>query len=84
MTRSLNPVSSLNVFRSLKELFTQPPLLVAVVSTVNGDGTSTVTFPGGGQQRVRGTSVSAGNQAFVQAGEIRGQAPSLTSLTIEV
>lgn len=77
-------MSSSNIYRALLDLLPSSPLLVATVAAVNGDGTSTVTFPGGGQQRVRGTVVGVGNQAFVQDGEIRGQAPALTAITIEV
>lgn len=78
-------MSQTNLFRALRELLPEPPLMVATVAAVNaGEGTSTITFPGGGQQRVRGTSVAVGSLAFIRAGVIEGEAPALTLETIEV
>jgi hypothetical protein len=74
-----------NLYRALRELLPQPALVVATVAAVHAsEGASTVTFPGGGQQRVRGTSVAVGFQAFVRDGVIEGEAPALTLETIEV
>jgi hypothetical protein len=76
---------STNLYRALRELLPDAPLQVATVATVHAaTGDSTITWPGGAQQRVRGTSVSAGNQVFVRSGVIEGAAPSLTLETIEV
>ena len=72
-----------NAYRALRELLPEPPLLVATVATINADGTRTVTFPGGGTQRVRGTA-AASSQVFVRNGLIETQAPALTAITIEV
>lgn len=72
-----------NVYRALRALLPEPALLVATVATVNADGTRTVTFPGGGTQRVRGEAVVS-DQVFVRDGVIEGPAPALTALTIEV
>lgn len=74
---------SLNLYRQLRELLPEPALTVATVATVHTDGTCTVTYPGGSQQRVRGTGAVAG-KVFVRAGQIEGEAPSLTAVTIEV
>lgn len=74
-----------NLYRALKELLPDAPLQVAtVLSTDSAAGTSTVTWPGGDQQTVRGASVSVGGTAFVRNGVIEGAAPSLTFETIEV
>lgn len=74
-----------NLYRALRELIPDAPLQVATVSSVNTSaGTSTITWPGGTQQTVRGTSVGAGNRAFVRSGVIEGPAPALSLETIEV
>jgi len=74
-----------NLFRALRELLPEPALMVATVAAVNAsEGTSTVSFPGGGVQRVRGTSVAVGSLAFIRGGVIEGPAPALTLETIEV
>lgn len=58
------------------------PLWVGTVTAIHADGTSTVALPGGGEIKVRGTTVAVGAKAFVQAGEVRGEAPSLDSETM--
>ena len=74
-----------NLFIALRELLPDPPLLVATVTAVQvSEGTSTVQYPGGNQQRVRGTGYGAGGQVFVRNGIIEGAAPALATLTIEV
>lgn len=73
-----------NLYRALRDLLPEAPLLVATVVSVHGDGTSTIEFPGGNQQRVRGTDAAADSKVFVRNGVIEGEAPALTTLTIEV
>ncbi|TAG43605.1 MAG: hypothetical protein EAZ30_17995 [Betaproteobacteria bacterium] len=74
-----------NLYRALRELLPEAPLLVATVISVQAtDGTSTVQYPGGNQQRVRGTSAAVASQVFVRNGIIENAAPALTALTIEV
>ncbi|NKC10592.1 hypothetical protein HAU05_26725, partial [Klebsiella variicola] len=48
----------MNIFQRLRQLMPAPALLIADVLAVNSDNTSTVQFPDGSQQRVRGTSVA--------------------------
>ena len=74
---------SLNLYRQLRELLPEPALTVATVAATHTDGTVTVTYPGGAQQRVRGDS-TVGQNVFVRAGQVEGQAPDLDSVTIEV
>lgn len=74
---------SLNLYRQLRELLPEPALTVATVAATHTDGTVTVTYPGGAQQRVRGTA-TGGQNVFVRAGQVEGQAPNLDSVTIEV
>lgn len=73
-----------NLFRDFEGLLPSDPLLVAEVTAHNADGTSTVEFPNGSQLVVRGQGVSIGDHAFIRGGEIRGQAPAVTPVTIEV
>ncbi|MBN9411331.1 MAG: hypothetical protein J0H69_19475 [Burkholderiales bacterium] len=73
-----------NLYRALREILPEAPLLVGDVSTLNLDGSITVTFPGGGEQRVRGADVSTGDRVFVRNGVIEGPAPVLPFEDIEV
>ena len=76
---------STNLYRALRELLPEAPLQAATVVEVHtATGESTVTWPGGSQQRVRGTSVAAPNRAFVRDGAIEGPAPDLTLVEIDV
>lgn len=76
---------STNLYRQLRSLLPEPPLLVATVLSIDTDlGTSLVQFPGGGQQTVRGTAVAVGLGAFVRNGVVEGEAPALTYLEVEV
>lgn len=73
-----------NLYRRLRELLPQPPLLIGDVLEVHSDQTSTVEYPDGSQQRVRGTSVGVGQPAFVRNGVIEGLAPARTAIVIEI
>ncbi len=78
-------MSTTNLYRALRDLLPDAPLQVATVTAVHTTtGDSTITWPGGAQQRVRGTSVAAGSNVFVQNGVIEGAAPELMVVTIEV
>lgn len=72
-----------NLYRQLRELLPEPALTVATVAAVHTDGTCTVAYPGGSQQRVRGTG-AVGSKVFVRAGAIEGSAPDLPTVTIDV
>ncbi len=74
-----------NLYRALRDLLPEAPLQVATVTVVHtAEGVSTVTWPGGSVQRVRGTDVAAGGLAFVRNGVIEGAAPELLLEVIEV
>lgn len=76
---------STNLYRALRELLPEAPLQVATVTAIHpATGESTVTWPGGSQQRVRGVDVAVGANAFVRNGVIEGAAPALTAEVIEV
>lgn len=71
-----------NLFRELKALLPEPALTVATVAATHADGTCTVSYPGGSQQRVRGAG-TVGGRVFVRAGQVEGNAPNLTAVTID-
>lgn len=73
-----------DVIARLRALLPQPALLIAQVLAVHADQTSTVQYPDGSVQRVRGTIVAVGQPAFVRAGVIEGLAPAMSSVVIEV
>jgi len=74
----------INPWKRLEQLLPQDPLLVGDVIAHNIDGTSTVQLLDGRELRVRGQTVAVGQKAFIQGGEIRGQAPNLAVSQITV
>lgn len=66
------------------ENLTRQPLLVAKVVAHNADGTSTVQFPNLSTMIVRGQGVPVDGFAFIQGGEVRGPAPAVAPITLEV
>ena len=58
--------------------------MVAEVIAHNADGTSTVSFPNGSTLKVLGQSVAVSDYAFIRDGEIRGEAPATTPVTLDV
>jgi hypothetical protein len=73
-----------NLAAFIRGLTPPPALLIGEVLAVGSDNMSTVQFPDGSQQRVRGTSVGVGEPAFVRDGVIDGRAPAYVATTIEV
>jgi hypothetical protein len=58
--------------------------LTGTVTAHNADGTSTLSMTGGGTLRTIGQSVAVNSKAFVRGNEIIGDAPNLTSYTLDV
>ena len=75
---------SSNLWKRFSALLPQDPLLIATVTAQNSDGTSTVTYPGGGSGVVRGQDVTVGSKAYIQSNQIQGEAPDLTLYEFEV
>jgi len=73
-----------NLYARFARLLPAEQLLIGTVTAHNADGTSTVTLPGGGELRARGQTVAVGSKAFLQGGEITGEAPDLTAYEVEV
>lgn len=74
----------MNQWKEFDGLLPRDPLMVAEVVAHNIDGTSTVQFPNGSQLRVRGQGVAVGAFAFVRGGELRGEAPAIFAIVLEV
>lgn len=74
----------MNLYRRLLEIIPADPLLIGEVTAHNADGTSTVELPSGDTLRVRGQGVSVGNNAFVQTGQVQGEAPDLPVVSVEI
>lgn len=73
-----------NIWKQFENLLPADPLLIATISAHNSDGTSTVTYPGGGIAVVRGQSVAINSKAFIQSNQVQGAAPNLPSYEFEV
>lgn len=75
-------MTTTNLWKRLKQLIPEPPLLVGTVASVSAYG-AVVTLPDGGVVSVRG-GATVGQQVFIRDGVIEGPAPSLTIVLIEV
>lgn len=73
-----------NLYRQFLDLVPRDALLVGEVTNHNSDGTSLIQLPGGGIIRARGQGVAVGLKAFIQAGEVKGEAPELADVTIDI
>lgn len=74
----------MNPWNQFKGLLPTTAVMVAEVVSHNADGTSTVEFPNGSQLKVRGQSVAVSDFAFIKDGEVRGEAPAITPITLDV
>jgi hypothetical protein len=71
-----------NLLSEFRSLIPDPPLLVGVVDSITG-GVATLTLPDGSTATARG-SATVGQRVFFRDGAIEGQAPSLTTVVIEI
>lgn len=72
----------MNLFKKLKSILPDPPLLVGNVAAVS-NGTATITLPDGTQVQARG-DVSVGDRVFFRGGVVEGPAPTLSIELIEI
>lgn len=75
-------MTTTNLWKRLKQLLPEPPLLVGEVVEVSTYG-ATVQLPDGSLVSVRGEAL-IGQQVFIRDGLIEGQAPTLTTVLIEI
>lgn len=73
---------STNLWRRLKQIMPDAPLLVGEVDSVSSYG-AVVLLPDGSPVAVRGDT-TVGQQVFIRDGVIEGLAPSLTLVLIEI
>ena len=71
-----------NLWRRLKQLLPEPPLLIGTIESTSDFG-ARVEYPDGSFSTVRGTG-TVGQKVFVRNGMIEGPAPSLTVVLIEI
>ena len=71
-----------NIFKEFADIFPAAPLQVGTVTDTDG-AVATVTLPGGGVLRARG-SERRGAKVFVRDGVIEGAAPGLLIAVIEI
>lgn len=75
-------MTTTNLWKRLKQLLPEPPLLIGVVDSVSTYG-AVVELPDGSLVSVRGDA-TVGQQVFIRNGLIEGLAPSLTVTLIEI
>lgn len=73
-----------NPWTQFSRLIAPGPKTIATVTTVNADGTSTVTLRTGNPLRVQGDTVAEGGKAIIQGGKIIGKAPGLEHFEVGV
>lgn len=71
-----------NIYRTFLDLLPSRDLQVGTVTAI-ANGVATVTLPGGGVVRVRGSAAVA-DQVFIRDGLIESQAPDLDVVLIDV
>jgi hypothetical protein len=74
-----------NPWKLFNNLLPSAPKLIATVSVIHSDGTSTVTLLGGGALRVDSLAgVAVNDRVFIRDGRITDAAPNLPTVEIEV
>jgi hypothetical protein len=70
---------TVNLWAQFDGLLPKASRIVAQVVTVDTDGSTIVEQPGGQQfKALGGAGLTTGDWVYVQAGEIRGEAPALS------
>ncbi|WP_018875294.1 hypothetical protein [Thioalkalivibrio sp. ALJ8] len=72
-----------NAWARFRRLMPYDPLLIGEVVATHSDNTVTVELVGGGTQRVRGQATT-GDNVYIRAGRIEGEAPDLPTDSISV
>ncbi len=73
-----------NIWQQFKALIPDGVRVVATITANNGNGTSQAELRDGSVITVKGDSISVGQKAFIQNGEIKGAAPILAQYEAEV
>lgn len=76
---------STDIYTRLMALLPQQPIVTGAISAVHADGTATVTLTSGTTARCRNPfGIAASSACYVQGGEIIGEAPLLTPVSIDI
>lgn len=77
---------STNLYKRLKDLLPDDPVITGQINAVFADGTAQITLEDGvGQLRVRNPlGVASGARVYVKGGVVTGTAPAMTYVLIEV
>lgn len=77
---------STNLYKRLKALLPDDPVMTGQISAVFADGTAQIALEGGaGQLRARNPlGAASGARVYVQGGAITGNAPAMAYVLIEV
>lgn len=74
----------MNPFRLFRALLPANPLQVGRVLSHTVTNESLIELPQGGRCLVRGTSVATGRMAFIQAGQVQGEAPEVQVVEVTI
>ena len=74
----------IDVWKQFDGLVPSQTTIIATVTAVNSDGTSTLSTPEGGTLIAQGNVVIVGGKAYVQAGRVLGAAPDLPTYEFTV
>ena len=77
-------MATTNIWQQFKALLPDGVRVVATITANNGNGTSQAELRDGSVITVKGESVSSGQKAFIQDGEIKGTAPDLAQYEVEI
>ena len=78
-------MTAINLYRRLRELQPEPPVITGKTVADLGDGTAGVQTTGGGYLIARNPlKVAEDKSVFVQGGAITGEAPELPYVLIEI
>ncbi|WP_067582855.1 hypothetical protein [Endozoicomonas ascidiicola] len=77
-------MATINIWQQFKALIPEGVRFVATVTANNGNGTSQVALRDASVITIKGESISAGQKAFIQDGEVKGTAPELAQYEVEV
>ena len=77
-------MATTNIWQQFKALMPEGVRVVATITANNKNGTSQAQLRDGSVITVKGESITAGQKAFVQDGEIKNAAPELPQYESEM
>ncbi|MTI11854.1 hypothetical protein [Sansalvadorimonas verongulae] len=77
-------MATTNPWKQFQGLLPKASRIIGTVASHNSNGTSTITLRDGVTMTAKGQSVSVGQRAFVEGGEIVREVPDLPNHKIQV